>query len=402
MKGIIMIGALLCVFNATAQRIYKIGDKLPDLTISELINYHTPAVNLNSITAEIIILEFWSTRCPACIASMDKMAAIQNRYNGKVLVYLLTVDSVNRVESFFRKRPQLKKLGLPVSCDGSSWQKLLPHKAVPHLVWLNKEKRITAITGSEHCTQENIDLMLQGRQLNLPLKWELMDYTTETPLFNTLSAPAKQIQFSALLTQPVEGIPPGMAMVQNGQYKKVIAKNLNLRSMLAFAYRRQIFIPLNEYSQRIIAANDSLLNLQYCFELQVSANYSEEELLSRMRSNLEQILSFKSKVTAQKRNCIIIKPSQTAKKEKSGTCNFNETEQFVELTNCSVKRAVGFINSYNTGSKLILYEGDDNYTITIAISKTSGKPETLFPILKAQGYTITEELRELNIIEVIN
>lgn len=402
MKTSMILLAFACCFCCHAQPTYSIGDKLPDLQFLHLINTKSTTISLHQLNNQLVLLEFWSSRCTACVASMVKLSALQEKFKDRLQVILVTVDSHTMVQEFFRKKPHLKQLGLPVSCNDQKLKNVFPHKAVPHVIWINHKKEIVAITASDQVTEQNIQQLLNGNQLKLPLKWEYMEYTPDSPLFSTLAIQEKQVKFSTLLTGPVPEIPSGIALVKNENRRKVVARNATLRSMLAFTYRQSLSIPFFEYKQRITSNLDSLMQQEFCFEVVVPPNYSEQELLQTMRRNLEHILNFTSIIEKQKLQCYIIRPSDSSSHQSKSThSEIRETEEYIELINSTVKNATGYINLYSKSGKLVIYEGNPSNTITMAIQKSNGNPETLFPILKAHGYAITIEERDIESIKMI-
>lgn len=401
MKTCMMIIAFgYCMF-CSAQRVYTIGDKVPDLQFPNLLNSKTTTTSLSQLRGKVTLIDFWSTRCGACVASMPKLSALKKKFKSNLEIMLVTIDSIGMVESFFKKRPYLKELGLPVSCNDQTIKKLFPHKSVPHVVWMNEKNEIAAITGSNEVTEQNIESLLKGNKLNLPQKWEYMDYSPDVPLFNTLATQEKQVRISTLLTEPIEGIPAGIAMVKNEYRRKVVAKNMTLRYILPFVFRQNITIPPFEYKHRVTSNQDSLIDQRFCFELLVPSKHTETELLQITRRNLEQMLSFTSTIEKQKMQCYIIRPSDSfTKHNRSGTSDIRETDEYVELVDYNIRHATGYMNMYSHSAKFFVYEGDLSNTITMAISKKKAKRETLFSILKAHGYEISEEEREIEIIRV--
>ena len=64
---------LCCSSFAYAGHIDKITSQKP---------FHGPAVTKEMLTGKVILVEFWGTQCPPCIASLPKLQALHEKYKG--------------------------------------------------------------------------------------------------------------------------------------------------------------------------------------------------------------------------------------------------------------------------------------------------------------------------------
>ena len=63
-------------------------------------------VELESLKGKVVLITFWTTRCPICDSEIPKLNQIANSYKGKDVVFLgLTTDNPTRVESFLKIKP---------------------------------------------------------------------------------------------------------------------------------------------------------------------------------------------------------------------------------------------------------------------------------------------------------
>ena len=63
-------------------------------------------VEMESFKGKVVLLTFWTTRCPICDSEIPKLNQIANNYKGKDVVFLgLTTDNPTRVESFLKTKP---------------------------------------------------------------------------------------------------------------------------------------------------------------------------------------------------------------------------------------------------------------------------------------------------------
>lgn len=63
-------------------------------------------VELESLKGKVVLITFWTTRCPICESEIPKLNQIAANYQGKDVVFLgLTTDNPTRVESFLKVKP---------------------------------------------------------------------------------------------------------------------------------------------------------------------------------------------------------------------------------------------------------------------------------------------------------
>ncbi len=63
-------------------------------------------VELESLKGKVVLITFWSTKCPICDSEIPKLNQIANNYKGKDVVFLgLTTENPTKVESFLKMKP---------------------------------------------------------------------------------------------------------------------------------------------------------------------------------------------------------------------------------------------------------------------------------------------------------
>ena len=62
--------------------------------------------SLNDFRGKIVLLSFWSTRCPICQSEIPKLNRLTEKYNGKDVVFIgLTNDDQTKINAFVKKNP---------------------------------------------------------------------------------------------------------------------------------------------------------------------------------------------------------------------------------------------------------------------------------------------------------
>jgi len=62
--------------------------------------------DLSELKGKVVLVTFWSTKCPICAAEIPKLNQLAKSYQGKDVVFLgLTMENVNKVEAHLKKKP---------------------------------------------------------------------------------------------------------------------------------------------------------------------------------------------------------------------------------------------------------------------------------------------------------
>lgn len=98
---IIIISIFLTVGNTYAQSNIKVGERAPEIHITNWIENVPVNKELNN---KYIVLEFWATWCGPCIAAVPHMNKLQQAFHQRDLYYLsMTNESVAQVERTLKR-----------------------------------------------------------------------------------------------------------------------------------------------------------------------------------------------------------------------------------------------------------------------------------------------------------
>ncbi len=63
-------------------------------------------VELSNLKGKVVVISFWTTRCPICHEEIPKLNKLASRYKNQNVVFLgLTTDNEAKVESYTKKNP---------------------------------------------------------------------------------------------------------------------------------------------------------------------------------------------------------------------------------------------------------------------------------------------------------
>src|SRR4029077_17156106 len=167
----------------------EVGDRAEDINLRNLINYPTDAAKISDFKGKLLILDFWSTHCAACINSWPKAMQLQKQFDGKVQFILVNPwEKKETVQKIFLKRKELASLvvDLPTVCGDSSLLHLFDISGVPLIVWINDSGYVKSISYGGSLNSKNINSILQEDFYTMPQKInnsELIPVAGSMPMF---------------------------------------------------------------------------------------------------------------------------------------------------------------------------------------------------------------------------
>lgn len=236
MKQLTCLWALLCLLHngtSQAQSRYKplqVGDTMPPLTISNLINHPVSEIHLSDLKGKLIILDFWGQYCSACIASFPKMDSLQTKFKNQV--QMITISNFQKKEDLLEtlaKYKSTENLRLTAALQHKQLAALFPHQLVPHVVWINKEGIVAAVTGADYVTENNILQALKNDVAHWPVKKDVVDFDYRLPLLalGQKELPAPRFLYYSTLTATIAGISAPNSITRDSTRGIAIAQHLN-------------------------------------------------------------------------------------------------------------------------------------------------------------------------------
>ena len=180
MKFKIVIAGLLLPLLAISQPAppvrLAVGDRVPPIVFTEVINYRHSFLDLNDYKGRVIILDFWATTCLSCIYHMPVCDSLQTAFGDQIQIILVNpriskdgVKRVNKMMALVESRTG-HHVRLPVALYDDVAYALFPFHFLPHYVWIGSDGIVKAITDAEAVTATNISALLAGKTLHLPRK----------------------------------------------------------------------------------------------------------------------------------------------------------------------------------------------------------------------------------------
>ncbi|MDO6605394.1 TlpA family protein disulfide reductase [Arenibacter palladensis] len=159
-NGIFILAVLVLVFTPVGFRIKVFASKLLSTSAAmvkegmqvpldsyqwKLTDLENRPFDFEAQRGKVILVNFWATWCPPCVAEMPSMQKLYDDYGEKVTFMFVTSDDRQKVENFLKR----KNLNLPVYYPVSETPETLKSKLLPTTYIINsKGEIVVAETGA--------------------------------------------------------------------------------------------------------------------------------------------------------------------------------------------------------------------------------------------------------------
>lgn len=386
----------------------KVGDSVPNILLTHMGNYKSNTLSLHDFKDRLVILDFWSTWCSACMDAMPHMQTLQSQFNNQMQILLVNTfdgDSLPKVISVFKKRETRtgNKVTLPYSLMQTKLLEYFPHRFVPHYVWI-LNGRMVAATSKDEVTAQNISAVLDGRPVSMHIKQDAIGFDASKPfLVDGNGGDGSDFISRSIITGYIEGIgsSSGTGRDADGKVRRFYMYNHPPRSMLRAAYPTEMQLPNSrillesldsvKFSDPIAGDTSRYLN-SYCYELKVPA-CNDSLLRQYMREDFFRLFRVRVKTERRTLHCLMLKSRPCASTQKEprpvpdGYSSPKNMKALIALLN-SMPASTGNPVVDETGLKAVL-----DFTVPPSFSNV----REIQSFLKAQGFEITLEDRDTEV-----
>lgn len=342
-----------------------IGEKLPDLFISNLINTKQASISTRDFRGKMLILDFWATWCTPCVSLMPKMDSIQNLMRNEVQILLVTYQAKADVQRLLNRSAKFKNITLPFVFADETLNKFFPHKELPHYVWIDSAGKVIAITGHNQITTDTIRMMLDKSKASLKVKKDAFKpYDRERAvLFKNLGYTESDIQFQSLFTGFKEGLNTRLDIIRkpDGKIKKVTILNGYIQFLFRIAWsdekrfftNSRIILEIKDTAKVIFYESGDkfkewMKNNAWTYELIVPEHLSANAF-TIMRIEMERFFpQYQVSVEKRMKRCLVLERTSSVDKLKSkGGEPEDSFDSFgIKMRNSSITLLVSQLNHY--------------------------------------------------------
>lgn len=389
-----------------------IDESLPEIVFDKSIAGKIGATKLSDLKGKVVILDFWATWCTACIEGFPKMETLQQKFGDSIRVLLVNArqygDTEEKIRLFFERYQ--RKTGyissLPTLHNDTIFEKLFPHKYIPHIVWIGTDGKYKGSSFPRDVTVEQITRLMQGKPGDFHRKRDSLHFSKEMPLAITDTAVTK-IKYRSLLTGYIEGIGYNAGeLLARSDHSKYVVFNYSLKYLYQLAYPRELGLPLSQtefavhdsgrFQNKYLHA-DKLDNL-YCYELIVPRKITGDQAQSYLRAELEQIFNVTVRKVQKKTSAIILKTSPAlhnhiTKGEREITNAFAKQENDMYFHNVPIGVLIHLLNEVSVIPVIDSTEISRNIDLRLPANFYDLTQQQLIQLITDIGFDITVEKR---------
>lgn len=393
-----------------ASRALQVGDRLPDVRLSGVMDYTSPTVSLSDFRGKLLILDFWASWCGPCVKMLPVLDSLQRQFDGKVQILSVTYQSEKEIRSFFSKydRRNPKRIGVPGVTGDTTLSRLFEYNAVPHYVWIDGSGVIRAITGMQELTGGNITKMLSG---TVPVMAQKADekripYSPYWPLMlDGNGGDGSNMLYHSLFTGYTPGIGFGHSILRDStSHFRITVRNCERAWFFKIAHAVN-GVPFSE-TNTILHVRDkgrltsSLVGgpyekwLQsgngYCYELAVGLD-QEKQAFKLMQRDLELFFpEYSSAIEKRDTACLALKRISTARALASsgGKTVLDLGPYEWKVSNASVAQIVRRLNYFQRLNTMIVDQTGFTGKIDMLLAAGWSDPKALNSELAKYGFVL--------------
>jgi len=237
-RSLLLLMQISLTVSSRAQELV-IGDRLPDAVLPHVINDPDSVVRLSDYRGKLLILDFWSTTCKACVEAFPKMDSLQEAFSPKIQILLVCREPREKIETFFQVRKKLHRPRLPMVTADTVLHARFPHASVPHHVWISEEGTVLAITQGFNTNAVNIARHLAKEDVVLTRKKETQVDWSQPFLVSADSQVVAGLRAYSYLMPAIDTLYLSMARRQVGgstRFNWLVLNNMTILALYQFAY----------------------------------------------------------------------------------------------------------------------------------------------------------------------
>ena len=398
-------------------RSLTIGDEVPDIRLSNILNYPVSNIQLSSLKNKPVILDFFGTWCGSCIAALPHLDSLQRKFDTSLQILVVCYEPTAKIRAFLKENPKAKGLKLPFVTADSILSNWFPHRAFPHEVWIDGNRKVSAITEARYVNELNLHKWLNGTALSLPLKYEQMKFDESRSFFEKGNGETPpRFLFQSALSGYMTAIGGRTQSESKGIYPGTTRYYYLNHSALSL-YRRviedrlpgnRIILEVKDSAKYVLPENPQdktawqQKNL-YCYEVTVPDATPKSQLLQQMLSDLNNNLHLNGRIEQKRIKCRVLIRNEKAPLTNSGLpAEVRVFKNGFSLRNKPVSSLLSHLNNWNIQERIppiVLDETNYKGNIDLALQiKDIRDLQALRAALQPYGLDMTEEERLVEVL----
>jgi uncharacterized protein (TIGR03435 family) len=222
-------------FASANNRGPRIGEAPPPLALaSTLQGPPLQAISWDKLKGKVVVLEFWSTWCGPCIATIPHLNELADQFGNRPVVFIsVTDENPDYVRDFLKMKPMTGWIAVdgPLAATRTAFNAA----GIPHTVIVDRAGKIAAITHPAKLMAKHLEEVLAGKPCSLPApEPDFDDQDTEKVPVSMPALKIVEVSISGPFPQPKGAF---NFCSWDESHAQFTAKKALLRSALAGCFR---------------------------------------------------------------------------------------------------------------------------------------------------------------------
>ncbi len=434
---------LLATVNIFAQKQTDIliGEKVPDISFTHLVNHTTKTAKLSDFAGKLVIIDFWNTGCSPCIKAFPKLDSLQKQFGDKIQIIAVAPESESVIADFVDRMKTIRHINLsfPFEAANKQLESVFKHIYVPHEVWIGADGIVKATT--EEITAENINKVLNGKASELFMKTERefrqADWNRpleikrlgEVLYLNDKTEQDSSLRYISVLTKYIDNIPGTITFpvleprlrVRNGTVTMLYGLAYGMTTKDRRIPNNRIRLEIKDAQNHIPPAERNLVKAweekyEYCYEVNLPEYYYlfpkgvtiavkdalAKEMGDIMQKDLKTIFGYEADFEKRKEKCLVLTVNDSSKLFTKG---LQANEVFypgflgAKFTNISVERMLKSLENF-LRPRILINESGLRRNIDIELNTKLTDLASVTNELRNFGLYLKEEERWVDILVI--
>jgi thiol-disulfide isomerase/thioredoxin len=216
----------------------SVGERFPLEAWQALQNGKDSTWRIADLDADLVILDFMSATCGSCYYAIPLLDSLQ-QHSPKVRSFIVMPDE-DTARFYKNTRRILKRsepIAVPLVANDSIIRRYFPYQLVSHIVWLNRQQEVIAITGSDYLKADSIPIAMSGKTLPWTLKEDVwgFDNNADWLTWNPEMPVKPDAYYYSVFTKEMVGIAPPTGFSKDEQ-GRIVRFALHNRSLVEFCF----------------------------------------------------------------------------------------------------------------------------------------------------------------------
>jgi len=390
----------------------KIGDSVPDVPISPILNYKTRAASLAGFKGKLLILDFWDTWCKTCIEALPRLDSLQQAFGDSICILPVTTQDEKAIRRFLAQNQYLRGLRVTTVTGDTRLGKLFPHTQLPHEAWIDPNGIVCAITDNQYVNSRNIRAILHGDQPQWAVKSDSIGFDRDKALLG----PAQGTGCYSALAPYMPGLPPVFGANEDPVHHTIrtYVVNFPILKMYLMAWEKLLYFPPNHiflevsdtarflYNPAAAYREDWNRRNSYVYESVLPAGTPDSARLAIMRQDLDRYLCLHGRLEKRRLDCLVLSLSGTGTglfRSKGGKPlnTLNAVSGPKQLRNARLSNILWQMNQQRGTLPVV---DETHYTgtadLTLPVSSFANIPEVR-AALAPYGLQLKKEVRKIDV-----